>query len=284
MRVLREGPVRITKATVDAAWRRRAQERRSVVSDAGCRGLALVVNPPAWRGPSTTGRAAWTRARASASPRAASPSATPRPTRRTRPATRPTRSRARPRPEPTRPPTKRRRSPPTPSAARLHAGPAGSKTTRRTCPTAPKLRGAGKLSAGHVAGGTGPRQGRRGGHGGGGKPVADVGSGRLPAHAARQPAQPGAARHRFGALCRFFDWCRTKGTSRRTPARDRQGAPAEGGPGAACTTSRPEELAGSGRRGRGGGLRRTPGSGALPDRRAVPPRGGRDAWSGRTST
>ncbi|MBD0273912.1 MAG: hypothetical protein ICV73_18540 [Acetobacteraceae bacterium] len=51
MRVLREGPVRITKATVDAAWRRRCKDQRVVIGDAGCRGLALVVNPTgmAWR-------------------------------------------------------------------------------------------------------------------------------------------------------------------------------------------------------------------------------------------
>ena len=51
MKVLREGPVRITKATVDAAWRRRKPGEWLVIGDAGCRGLALVVNPTgmAWR-------------------------------------------------------------------------------------------------------------------------------------------------------------------------------------------------------------------------------------------
>lgn len=51
MKVLREGPVRITKATVEAAWRRRAPGQRIVIGDAECRGLALVVNPTgmAWR-------------------------------------------------------------------------------------------------------------------------------------------------------------------------------------------------------------------------------------------
>lgn len=48
---LSEGPVRITKATVDAAWRRRAKDTRIMVRDAECRGLALVVNPTGmiWR-------------------------------------------------------------------------------------------------------------------------------------------------------------------------------------------------------------------------------------------
>ncbi len=40
-----EGPVRITKATVDAAWRRRRPGLRLTIRDAECRGIALVVNP-----------------------------------------------------------------------------------------------------------------------------------------------------------------------------------------------------------------------------------------------
>jgi integrase len=44
MRVVSEGPVRITRASVDAAWRRRASGVRLVVRDATVRGLALVVN------------------------------------------------------------------------------------------------------------------------------------------------------------------------------------------------------------------------------------------------
>jgi integrase len=51
MRVLREGPVKITKTTVEAAWKRRAKDQRLVIGDAECRGLALVVNPTGmtWR-------------------------------------------------------------------------------------------------------------------------------------------------------------------------------------------------------------------------------------------
>ena len=44
MRVVREGPVKITKATIDAAWRRRSSGQRLLLGDAECRGLALVVN------------------------------------------------------------------------------------------------------------------------------------------------------------------------------------------------------------------------------------------------
>ena len=49
--MLREGPLKITKASVAAAWRSRSQNVRLVMADAECRGLALVVNPSsmAWR-------------------------------------------------------------------------------------------------------------------------------------------------------------------------------------------------------------------------------------------
>lgn len=51
MQVTREGPARITKATIEAAARRRAPGVRLMIGDAECRGLALVVNPTGmtWR-------------------------------------------------------------------------------------------------------------------------------------------------------------------------------------------------------------------------------------------
>src|SRR5690242_19635597 len=44
MRVTSEGPVRITKAVIDAAWRRRKPDHRHIIRDKECRGLALIVN------------------------------------------------------------------------------------------------------------------------------------------------------------------------------------------------------------------------------------------------
>jgi integrase len=44
VRVTSEGPARITKTTVDAAWRRRGTGHRLIVRDLQCRGLALIVN------------------------------------------------------------------------------------------------------------------------------------------------------------------------------------------------------------------------------------------------
>lgn len=50
-KVFRQGPVKITRAGIDAAWKRRAPAERTIISDAECRGLALVVNSTsmAWR-------------------------------------------------------------------------------------------------------------------------------------------------------------------------------------------------------------------------------------------
>ena len=44
MRVTSEGPTKITKAVIDAAWRRRGPSRRLIIRDKDCRGLALIVN------------------------------------------------------------------------------------------------------------------------------------------------------------------------------------------------------------------------------------------------
>ena len=51
MRVIAEGPIGINRRTITEAWPRRAADTRLVIHDAGCRGLALVVNPTsmAWR-------------------------------------------------------------------------------------------------------------------------------------------------------------------------------------------------------------------------------------------
>ncbi len=44
MQVVSESPTKITKATIDAAWRRRMPDHRLIVRDKDCRGLALIVN------------------------------------------------------------------------------------------------------------------------------------------------------------------------------------------------------------------------------------------------
>src|SRR3954451_17051770 len=51
MRYVSEGPVRITRAAIEKAWRRRRADTCLSIRDAECRGLSLVVNPTtmAWR-------------------------------------------------------------------------------------------------------------------------------------------------------------------------------------------------------------------------------------------
>ena len=44
MRVISEGPTKITRATIDAAWRKRKTGDRLIIRDKDCRGLALIVN------------------------------------------------------------------------------------------------------------------------------------------------------------------------------------------------------------------------------------------------
>jgi hypothetical protein len=44
-----EGLIKITRASVEAAWRRRKQDQRLIIRDKECRGLALVVNATAMR-------------------------------------------------------------------------------------------------------------------------------------------------------------------------------------------------------------------------------------------
>jgi integrase len=45
MRVISEGPTKITKAIIEAAWRGRKSDHRLIIRDRDCRGLALIVNP-----------------------------------------------------------------------------------------------------------------------------------------------------------------------------------------------------------------------------------------------
>jgi len=49
--IVRLGPIKIFKATIEAAWRARQPLTRTIIADAECRGLALIVNAQsmAWR-------------------------------------------------------------------------------------------------------------------------------------------------------------------------------------------------------------------------------------------
>lgn len=47
MRVITKAPVKITKPTIETAWRQRAKDQRLIIRDKECRGLALIVNATA---------------------------------------------------------------------------------------------------------------------------------------------------------------------------------------------------------------------------------------------
>ncbi len=47
MRVITRASAKITKATIEAAWRQRTADQRLIIRDKECRGLALIVNPTA---------------------------------------------------------------------------------------------------------------------------------------------------------------------------------------------------------------------------------------------
>ena len=49
--ISRQGPLRITKTTIDTAWKARSAKQRVVITDFECRGLALIINPTTmtWR-------------------------------------------------------------------------------------------------------------------------------------------------------------------------------------------------------------------------------------------
>ncbi|GAA0571167.1 tyrosine-type recombinase/integrase [Craurococcus roseus] len=210
MRVLREGPARITKATVDAAWRRRRPGERLLIGDAGCRGLALVVNPTgmAWRfdykargTDPRTGKRFPTRSVTIGNPETHSPDAA-------RNAAGRIKGEAKAGADP---------------AAVKRAAIAGAAKRRaltmdrlvEDCATAlpsrPKLRGTGTVSAAHAADEVAHVKAAVAAMKAGDRPVAEIGVAELRAALAAFAPMPATARHRFGALSRFFDWCQDEG-------------------------------------------------------------------------
>ncbi len=210
MQVLREGPVRITKATIEAAWRRRAAGQRIMVGDAECRGLALVVNPTgmAWRFDyKPRGTDAGTGKRfASQSVTIGTPASHSVDAARTAASA-----------------MKGHAKSGTDLAAERKAKIAASAMRRartldrllddyvKALPKRPKLRGNGKLSPAHTAAELAHVKAAIADMKAAGKAVSDIGATDLRTLLRANAGQPGAARHRFGALSRFFDWCRDEG-------------------------------------------------------------------------
>ena len=210
LRVESEGPVRITRATIEAAWRRRAPHCRLVIRDAECRGLALVVNP--------TGMS-WT---FSYKPRGVNPETGRR---------RPSQSVTIGTPE-THAPDQARdmagrhkgtvKGGGDPAAARKAAVIASAETKARTVarlldayakalPGRPSLRGGGAISPHHASSELVHARAAVATMNVADLPVADVQAGHIRALLTAEAARPATARHRLGAVSRFFDWLQEEG-------------------------------------------------------------------------
>lgn len=207
MRVLREGPVKITKATVEAAWKRRAQGQRLMIGDLEQRGLALVVNPTGmtWRFDykprgldQGTGKRFASQSVTIGNPETHSPDDA-----------RDAAGRCRGQAKAGADPAEQRR------AAIAAAVEKRSRTTDRlveeyakALPRRPKLRGSGKTSAEYVNREIGRVKAAMEDMKAWGRSVVDLTDRDVRTLLRASADQPGAARHRFGALSRFFDWCR----------------------------------------------------------------------------
>ena len=216
MKVLREGPVRIGKATIEAAWRRRAVGQRIVIGDLECRGLALVVNP--------TGMI-W---RFDYKPRGADPTTGKR---------FPSQSVTIGTPESHSPDDARAAAGAFKGKARAGADPAAERKAMlaeaakrrgqtldrlvedyvKALPKRPKLRGNGTISPKHAAEEAARVKVAVAAMKAGGKPVTEVGATELRALLRSDPTHPQAVRHRFGAMSRFFDWCQDEGLLQANP-------------------------------------------------------------------
>jgi len=216
MKVLREGPIKLTKATVDTAWRRRASGQRLVLSDAECRGLALIVNATsmAWsysykpRGMDAATRKRFaSRSVTIGNPQTHSPEAA-------RGAANALKGQA--------------KAGADPAAERKAKIAAGAERRGRTMdrlvadyikavPTRPKLRGSGKISAKHASEEVSHVKAAVAAMRAGSTPVFDIDVADLRLLLRADPEHPNAARHRFGAISRFFDWCQDEGVLKVNP-------------------------------------------------------------------
>ncbi|MFC0388892.1 tyrosine-type recombinase/integrase [Muricoccus vinaceus] len=202
--------MRITKATVDGAWRRRRPDFRLTIRDAECRGLALVVNPTGmtWtvsykpRGlDSRTGKRPSTREVTLGTPATHSPE-------QARTAANKVKGEAKGGADP----AKDRRVA-IAKAARDRAATVARLVQEYTTalPNRPKMRGTGTLSARaleeetrnvRLAVATMKVEERS---------ISDVTEADVRALLTKEAKRPATARYRFGALSRFLEWCREEG-------------------------------------------------------------------------
>jgi integrase len=206
MQVLSEGPLRITKATIEAAWRRRTNGTRLILRDGECRGLALIVNPTAM---------AWSY---SYRPRGTDPLTGKRP---------PNRSVTIGNPATHSPDDARTEANRLKGQATSGADPAVERKARQMAerkqravtmtrlvddyaealPRRPKLRGTGLPSPAHVTEELAQVRAAMATMKAADLPIASLAAADVRRMVGALGGMPATARARFGALSRFFDWC-----------------------------------------------------------------------------
>jgi integrase len=216
MEVRGEGPIKITKATVDAAWRRRTRGVRTMVRDAECRGLALVVNPTgmAWRydyrprglDPRTNKR--WPNASVTiGNPTTHSPDDARAEANRFK-------GRARAGGDPA---AERRANAEVSRRARALTLDRLLEEYASAMPRRAKLRGAGLPSPKHVGDEVANARAAVAAMNATGRAAASLTAADVREMVARDASRPATARARFGALSRFLDWCQDAGHLEANP-------------------------------------------------------------------
>ena len=210
MRIIREGPTKITRSTIDTAWRRRAAGLRTVIGDFECRGLALIVNTTSmsWvytykpRGvdPSTRKRFA-TKSITIGNPETHSPD-------HARTAANELKGKAKAGFDPA---TDRR-------AGIEEAADRRGRTVDRLAseyagvlPSRRRFRGPGLIATSFAKEEISHVRAAVMAMGAGRKPIKEVDVADIRTLLRADPEHPNAARHRFAAIGRFFDWCHDEG-------------------------------------------------------------------------
>lgn len=216
MQVVSEGPVRITRATIEAAWKRRAPNARLVVRDMECRGLALVVNATSmsWtysykpRGvDALTGKRFPSQSVTIGGPATHSP------------------EQARSQANRAKEKAKGGSDPAAEKKARQAADTARRAATvsrlvdlyEKDLPSRPKMRGHGLPSAAYVSAEMAHVRAAVATMKAGQMMVADVAPAHLRSLLKAEAGRAAVAKHRFGAVSRFFDWCLDEGHAKAHP-------------------------------------------------------------------
>ena len=214
--VVREGPAKITRTTVKAAWDKRAPNQRIIIRDLECRGLALIINAAsmAWRyeykprgTDPQTGRRFASRSIVLGNPASLSPDQA-----------RETANKIKGQAKAGKDPAAERKAK-LAEHARKRAG-----TLKRlldiyaeALPKRPKLRGGGKLNARGVADELSHARAAIMAMNASGKAADDVSEMEVRRLLEGLADKTATARHRFGALSRFYDWALDEGYCHTSP-------------------------------------------------------------------